>query len=163
MKRFLVKMCLTALAFWGLSMTAQAQAPGYTVVDLGTLGGSSSRANAINKSGQIVGAAATSAPYGAFPNGATMAFLWDPAHGMTNLGTLPGAENGTGLNGAISESRGINNDGTIVGVSATDNRYFQPFLWKPDVLNGQAGSLLNLGTFQLDLDPLTGPGWIGDS
>ncbi|PWT98660.1 MAG: HAF repeat-containing protein [Terriglobia bacterium] len=55
----------------------------YTVTDLGTLGGSSSGAYAMNEAGKVVGFAETS-------NGGAQAFLWQPGTGMQGLGTLGG-------------------------------------------------------------------------
>ncbi len=74
----------------------------YSVVDLGTLGGTSSFATAINRSGAVVGYAATAG------DGASHAFLW--RHGvMTDLGVLPGGTN--------SRANAINDRGQIVGSS----------------------------------------------
>src|SRR5437588_514051 len=59
-------------------------AQGYTVTDLGTLGGSTSRAGAINQSGQVIGDAM-------LPGDAvTHAFLWENGV-MRDLGTLGGS------------------------------------------------------------------------
>jgi probable HAF family extracellular repeat protein len=81
------------------SHAARAQ---YAVVDLGTLGGTTSFATAINRSGSVVGYAATSG------DGASHAFLW--RHGvMTDLGVLPGGTN--------SRANAINDRGQIVGSS----------------------------------------------
>ena len=51
-------------------------------IELGTLGGQSSLASAINEHRQIVGSSETAA-------GETHAFLWENGH-MTDLGTLGG-------------------------------------------------------------------------
>jgi probable HAF family extracellular repeat protein len=54
-----------------------------TTTDLGTLGGASSTAIAVNAAGQIVGASLT-------PTGETHAFIWKSGT-MTDLGTLGGS------------------------------------------------------------------------
>jgi probable HAF family extracellular repeat protein len=64
--------------------TAQPQ-PRYTVIDLGTLGGTYSGAFGINNSGYVAGAAATSAQTDGF---AATAYLWTRQSGMLDLGTL---------------------------------------------------------------------------
>ncbi len=75
----------------------------YNVVDLGTLGGPNSQANAINSAGQIVGFAYT--------NGSvSLATLWISASSPAiNLGTLPGGNN--------SSAFGINDSNQIIGDS----------------------------------------------
>ena len=75
----------------------------YRVVDLGTLGGYSSKARSINSMGQIVGSATDA-------DGSSRATLFDPT-GMgnnTDLGTLGGS-------GAVAYC--INDNGQIVGTS----------------------------------------------
>ena len=76
------------------------------VIDLGTLGGTSSRASSINDSGQIVGYATNSSGY-------KRACLFDSTGGSANtdLGTLGGSQ---------SNAYSINNNGKIVGY-AIDN------------------------------------------
>ena len=96
-------------------------APAQGTLDLGTLGGTFSRAYAINESGQVAGSSTTA-------TGDTHAFLWTPGQGMQDLGTLGG--------GPSSIARGINDDGEVVG-EATLPRVEprQPakhaFLWTP--------------------------------
>jgi probable HAF family extracellular repeat protein len=82
-----MKSILTSIAASSLLATfavAQPQ-PRYTVIDLGTLGGSYSFGFGINNAGDVVGAAATSAQTDGF---AATAFLWSKQRGMTSLGTL---------------------------------------------------------------------------
>ena len=133
--------------------------------DLGTLpGGDYSSAFALNDSGIVVGTSNTST--------STHAFSWTPAQGLQDLGTLPGANassalaiNNQGqivgssgdhaalwsggniqdlgtLGGATSEAHGINNVGTIVGVSDTSSGP-HAFLW-------QNGAMQDLGVLSGD-------------
>jgi probable HAF family extracellular repeat protein len=125
----------------------------YSVTDLGTLGGSSSAARAINASGQVTGSADGS-------NGATNVFRYSAGH-MTSLGTLGGtvaignAINVSGqiagystnsvtyrafmtngnqltdigdLGGGSSDGYGINDLGQVVGASYLANGEIHPFL-----------------------------------
>ena len=81
---------------------AAVSTPGGGVLDLGTLGGPSSRGYAINGSGHVAGSSTTA-------TGATHAFVWTPGEGMRDLGTLPG--------GTSSIARGMNDRGEVVGQS----------------------------------------------
>jgi probable HAF family extracellular repeat protein len=81
---------------------ARSGAPSFRLVDLGTLGGSTSGATAINKSGEVVGYATT------LGDAATHAFRWRGGT-MTDLGVLPG--------GGYSCANAINDRGQIVGTS----------------------------------------------
>jgi len=76
---------------------------GFLAADLGTVGGTSSEAVAINEAGQIVGDSTTAA-------GETHAFSWTAAGGMVDLGT-PG--------GASSHAVAVNEDGQVVGYGTT--------------------------------------------
>jgi probable HAF family extracellular repeat protein len=95
---------------------------------LGTLGGQSSWANAINKHGQVVGLSDAG-------GGIEHAFLWDSGS-MHDLGTLGGKR---------SEASDINDQGQIVGVSEgstkgswwTGQPLSRAFLWQ----NGQMNEL----------------------
>ncbi|MFN3651782.1 MAG: DUF3466 family protein [Armatimonadota bacterium] len=73
------------------------------LTDLGTLGGHSSRALALNDDGVVVGAAST-------PDEKTHAFVWKDGV-MRDLGVLPG--------GSHSVAQDINAEGVIVGSAGT--------------------------------------------
>jgi probable HAF family extracellular repeat protein len=105
----------------GLVATPTAWAvPSYTVIDLGTLGGNSSRGQAINDRGQVTGISRTS-------SGEDHAFLYD--HGtMTDLGTLRGSDR------SDSEGWGINNNGQV-----SSGYYNHAFLY-------DHGTMTDLGT-----------------
>jgi probable HAF family extracellular repeat protein len=104
------------------------------MVDLGTLGGPSSFATAINAHGDVVG-------YSDLPGGGTHAFLW--RHGrMRDLGTLPG--------GDISLASGINDRGEVTGRAVVDGRLVA-FVWRAGVMTrlpdpsgaGASGNAIN--------------------
>ncbi|HKF97022.1 MAG TPA: hypothetical protein VKB20_02100, partial [Steroidobacteraceae bacterium] len=93
--------------------TIVGQTPGFhagvftsdTTVDLGTFGGKSSVANAINATGRVVGSAMLAGDM------ATHAFLSDGA-GLVDLGEL---------GGGMSEAWAVNDSGVVVGDSKTAN------------------------------------------
>ena len=95
------------------------------MVDLGTLGGPTSRANGINDVGQVVGAATTAEL-------ATHAFVWTSSGGMVDLGTLGGDS---------SEAFAINRRGDIVGVSTTSDGQSHAFRWGPSYGMRDMGTL----------------------
>jgi probable HAF family extracellular repeat protein len=72
------------------------------MTDLGTLGGTSSRAFGVNVQGQVVGDSTTA-------SGASHAFVWEIGV-MTDLGTL---------GGTYSNASSINDRGVIVGSAST--------------------------------------------
>lgn len=93
-------------------------------IEIGTLGGSDSTANAINNQGTVTGGALTA-------NNAWHAFRYDLARGMQDLGTLGGSS---------SVGTAINEAGHIVGYADTTDGNYRAF-----VDNGIA--MLDLGTF----------------
>ena len=95
-------------------------APQYTITDLGTLGGSASKAYGINDSGQVVG-------YSNFDETTnTNAFLYDEIEGMLDLNNLITLNSGWELR----EAKGINNSGQIAGYGYLDGDY-RAFLMTP--------------------------------
>ena len=93
-------------------------------VDLGTLGGHSSGASAVNAGGQVVGASL-------LLDGSTHAFSWTEASGMIDLGTL---------GGNLSSASAVNARGQVVGMSATADGATHAFSWTA------AGGMIDLGT-----------------
>ena len=119
--------------------TLEAQAPSYTIVDLGTLpGGASSASSKINELGQISGSAQND-------DGDRPATLWlpSPAYGlpagMNEIGNLPNMVNSGGK---------LNDLGEIAGVSYnSDNTDRRGFLWLPQAAYGLPAGLNQLGDF----------------
>ena len=102
-----------------------APTPTYAITDLGTLGGESGEARAINNAGAVVGSSATAA-------GETHAFFWTARDGMTDLGTLGGSTSG---------AYAVNDRGHVVGVSEDASGEERPFFWTA------SGGMQDLGTF----------------
>lgn len=116
---------LTVTVLASFSSSAALAQP-YQIVDLGTLGGSSSFALDVNNNRQVSGNAQT--PTGQ-PSPRLNAFIWNPPSGpMQNLGTLPGSNN-------FSRGYAINDHGVVVGES--DNNISRAFRW--DSTNGMTG------------------------
>jgi probable HAF family extracellular repeat protein len=95
----------------------------YSITDLGTFGGSTSTANAINDLGQIVGSADLT---NASPKW-THAFLYTNGM-MVDLGTLGDYVNSFGTY-SLSSAWGINSAGQIVGKSYTTAGRYHAFLY----------------------------------
>ena len=101
------------VALIGLGTSANAQAPRYSVTDLGTLGGGTSKGYGINASGQVTGQAVKT-------GGVFHAFLYTPGSGMTDLGTLGGGS---------STGHAINASGQVTGEAVTAGGALHAFLY----------------------------------
>jgi len=103
-----------ACALLGLLLVAQqvgSRSALYTVQDLGTLGGQTSSANAINNNGDVVGQADTA-------SGSSLAFVW--SHGrMRALVGLPSPFTAEADASSESTATAINNEGDIAGDADT--------------------------------------------
>jgi probable HAF family extracellular repeat protein len=116
--KIIVWVCLIAFG-----LTAAAAGQSYSVTDLGTLGGASSGALAINDVGQIAGISSLS-------DGDDRAFVWSKTQGMKDLGLLHAGD-------LTSTASGINDAGQVVGTSGG-----YAFLWTK---SGGMQDLGNLG------------------
>ena len=131
----LAVVCLLALALlpFAPARRGTAQAPGYTVTDLGTLGngaGEQSRAFGLDECGRVVGesqaVAGSSAPF--------RPFLWSNG-ALTDLGTL-GGSSGT--------ANALNQSGTVIGSALTSGGLLHPFR-RPEGGSPQEIGVLNGG------------------
>ena len=97
------------------SLRAQAQTePAYTIIDLGTLGGTRSYAQGMNDSGQVTGYASLAG------DAASHAFRYDPQTGMRDLGTLGGTN---------SKGFAINANGQVAGEAMLTNGKTHAVRW----------------------------------
>jgi probable HAF family extracellular repeat protein len=129
-----------------------------SIIDLGTLGGNESLANAVNNRGQVVGLAtnAISDPFNFYGYGTQMhAFLWQNGV-MRDLGTLGGPD---------SIAYWVNEAGQVAGISYTNSipnplttlPTMHPFLWE----NGTMHDLGTIGGTQVfQLNGLNGRGQV---
>ena len=108
-----------------LVLSSGANATSYQLIDLGTLGGNTSRANGINASGQVVGSSNSTS----FGN--TTGFYWENG-AMNSIGTL---------GGNTSVARDINDSGMITGTSQTSSGQQHAFR-----VGAVSGSMVGLGT-----------------
>lgn len=106
-----MKLLLTGMAILLTALSPSARPA--TITDLGTLGGNTSAANAINSSGQVAGSADRAA------NAGQRAFLYSGTS-LADLGTLGGTS---------SEAFGINSAGQVVGYAFTASGGTHAFLF----------------------------------
>jgi probable HAF family extracellular repeat protein len=105
-------------SFSRVQSVAMPAARGYALIDLGTLGGPSSQASAINGRGQVIG-------FSSGPAGANRAFLWTDG-AMQDLGTL---------GGAMSVADAVNDAGEVAGRSTTATGAWHAFVWRKGVMH----------------------------
>ena len=111
--------------------TIAPEPPRYTLVSLGTLGGETSQALAINERGDVVGDSIRA-------DGSTHGFLWRNGK-MADLGVLAG--------GDFSSAQDINDRGEIAGVSGIDGGDRSAVVWR----NGQIRALGTLPGGQVSI------------
>jgi probable HAF family extracellular repeat protein len=120
--RFALVWCAVAIVVAPFTATvAQERGPTmYHIVDLGTLGGTSSEATGMNLLGDVTGSSTTT-------TGSAHAFLYSAGR-MLDLGTLPG--------GTQSSGTAISDNGSVVGFSGINEfglgfrEFVQGFVWR---------------------------------
>jgi probable HAF family extracellular repeat protein len=119
-----VAVCLVALALVAVAPArrGRARAAGYTVTDLGTLGGSQSRAFGLNNCGRVVG---DSWPSGSSSN---HPFFWndDNANGLSDPGEMK--DLGT-LGGDSATASALNGAGVAAGSGFDASSNLHSFVW----------------------------------
>jgi probable HAF family extracellular repeat protein len=106
-------------------------APSYTLLDLGTLGGTASAPTAIDSFGNVVG-------YSSTADGSSHAFYYEINTGlMADLGTL---------GGATSLANALNDNGTVVGTSELASGSYHAFSY----INGALTDLGALDDYNTD-------------
>jgi probable HAF family extracellular repeat protein len=115
---------LVVLFTIGTGTALAAPPPGWGAIDLGTLGGSTSHANAVNTAGEVVGDSTVAGDM------TTHAFAWTPAGGMQDLGTL---------GGSYSSAVAVNTSGQVAGYATTATEALHAVRWSA------AGVIQDLG------------------
>lgn len=161
-----ILVCITAMAlFAALAVPVRLAAqehkqhlPRYTVIDLGTLGGTSSLAGGLNNNGVVEG-------YSTQSGGDVHPYLWHKAFPwakgvMTDLGTLGGPNAWAGWRPSESGEAGGASETTTLDPNGEDYCGFgtylecQPFLWRHGVItplpmltgnNGEVDGVSNFG------------------
>ena len=122
-------MCIalaTVLSCIGAADAMAAPPAGWTVVDLGTLGGGSSHVSAVNSAGEVVGDSDTA-------DGFTHAFSWTAPNTLHDLGTLPG--------GSYSTAVAVNASGQIAGYADTSSGSMHAVRWSAAGIAQDLGDL----------------------
>jgi len=117
------------------------------MIDIGTLGGRTATAFAVNGSGQVVGSSEIAAL------GRIHAFLWSVTGGMVDLGTLAGHN--------YSTAHDLNAGGQVVGssgISQGNNSGNRAFLWNPTT--GMRGLGTLPGGKKSDGAAINSSGWV---
>lgn len=126
------RILVCAVAAWILVPGGSGRAtPPYKIVDLGTLGGSTSTARGINASGQVVGFAETA-------DGQQHAFVYSEGK-LSDLGTLEGPD------GRFSDAFDINAAGQVVGYSERAGGTPHAFLHAKGKILNRRGKMADLG------------------
>jgi probable HAF family extracellular repeat protein len=145
--RIFAAVMFSVVAMLGVRSTAplEAQAPPqaparrYRIIDLGTLGGTFSRAYAINNKGQVVGEAKNVADTSSHP------FVWTGG----TMSPVPGLVGNANASGRIN---GINNNGRVAGTWESGAQGDRGSLFVYEISTGALSFPLGLGSFGLDVN-----------